>query len=211
MDSPEEARQYEEMDHSTVNRQFVDDLVAGGQVGHQVIDLGCGPAAIPIELCSRDENIRVMAVDSSISMLEMAKVQIDFAGMLDQIHLEQGDAKDIREFQESSADTVISNTLLHHLPEPKNGLEAAIYLCREGGRIFIRDLARPQTNEEVEQLVEQHAGGEPEFAKQLLRQSLHASLTIQEIREVAGGLGISADHVQMTSDRHWTLDWTRSD
>ena len=48
MDTAQEAEEYESMDHSAVNDIFVDDLIAGGSVGPQVIDLGCGPAAIPI-------------------------------------------------------------------------------------------------------------------------------------------------------------------
>lgn len=208
MDSSEEAREYEEMDNRGVNKRFVDDLLAGGEIGRRVMDLGCGPAAIPIELCQRVQDLQMIVVDSSVAMLEIAKVQIDFAGLLDRIFLEQGDVKRIGEFQASTADTVISNTLLHHLPDPKAGLDAAIYLCQDGGRIFIRDLVRPSSESEVEDLVDLHTVGASDFAKQLLRQSLHAALTFDEIQEIAGGLGISADHVQMTSDRHWTIDWT---
>ncbi|QDT09396.1 C-methyltransferase CouO [Planctomycetes bacterium K23_9] len=206
MESQEEAQQYGQMDHSAVNRQFVDDLVAGGDIGLQVIDLGCGTAAIPIQLCQRLDDVRVIGVDSSISMLEIAKVEVDYAGMLDRIFLEQGDAKAIDEFQESAADTVISNSLLHHLADPKHGLEAAFYLCRDEGRLFLRDLVRPGTDAEVEKLVALYAEGESGFAQQLLRQSFHAALTLDEIREIAGGFGIDAEHVQMSSDRHWTID-----
>ncbi len=209
MDVQEEAEQYEEMDHIAVNRVFVDDLLAGGDVGQHVIDMGCGPAAIPIELCQRDDEVLVIAIDSSIAMLEIAKVQIDFAGMLDRIFLEQGDVKDIEEFQESSADTVISNSLMHHLPEPGLAIKAALYLCRDGGRVFIRDLARPETELEVERLVEKHASDETDFAQQQLRQSLHAALTLAETQEIIQAFGISPEHVQMTSDRHWTIDWTK--
>ncbi len=58
MDTPEEARDYNAMDHSEVNRKFVDDLLAG-PVGPRVIDLGCGPAAIPIELCQRAPSVEM--------------------------------------------------------------------------------------------------------------------------------------------------------
>ena len=207
MDSHEEATEYEEMDHSVVNRIFVDDLLAGGEVGTYLIDLGCGPAAIPIELCERLLDVKVIGVDSSIAMLEAAKIQVDFAGLLDRICLEQGDAKDISDFQGGNADTVISNSLLHHLSEPELGLKAAIYLLSPGGRIFFRDLARPTNEAQVEGLVDQYCSDETEFARQLFRQSLHAALSLDEIRHIARGLGINEDHVQMTSDRHWTIDW----
>lgn len=207
MDSRAEAAEYEAMNHAEVNRQFVDDLLARGAVGRQVMDLGCGPAAIPIELCRRDESIIVLAIDSSIEMLEIAKREIDIAGLLDRVFLQDADAKSMDEFEDGMADTVLSNSLLHHLAEPHQGLTTAKRLLRENGRLFIRDLARPSTGDEVEQLVKTYAGSENEFAQQLFRQSLHAALTINEIRKIAGGLGIAANHVQMTSDRHWTLDW----
>ena len=107
------------------------------------------------------------------------------------------------------ADTVISNSLLHHLEEPRLGLETAVRLTRAGGRIFIRDLSRPESAEAIETLVQTYSGNESENGQQLFRQSLHAALTLNEIRSIARGLGISEDHVQMSSDRHWTIDWCR--
>jgi ubiquinone/menaquinone biosynthesis C-methylase UbiE len=199
------------MDHAEVNRRFVDDLASSGQVGPRVIDLGCGPAAIPIELCQRFEAIEVLAIDAEIEMLEIAKREIDIAGLLDQITLHHADACQMDEYENAMADTVISNSLLHHLDEPRLGLETATRLLRGGGRLFIRDLVRPASHEQVEQLVSEYSGQENENAQQLFRQSLLAGLTLDEIQEMAGGLGIPTKHVQMTSDRHWTIDWCRQD
>ena len=208
-DSPEEAELYESMDHRAVNRQFVDDLIAGGPVGPRAVDLGCGPAEIPIELCQRDESVMVLAVDLAVEMLDVAKRNIDMAGLLDRIEFEQADAKSMAEFEAGMADTMLSNSLLHHVPEPAVTLEAALRLLAPGGRIFFRDLARPESSDEVERLVQSHAGDEPEAAQQLLRQSLHAALTLEEVRAMAGDVGIDPESIQMTSDRHWTLDWRR--
>lgn len=206
-DPEKEANDYHAMDHSTVNRLFVDDLIAGGPVGPQVLDLGCGPAGIPIELCRRDPSYVVMAVDGEVAMLEIAKCEVDIAGMIDRVLLRHADANKMSEFDEAMADTVISNSLLHHLDEPLLGLKACVRLLKPGGRLFIRDLARPDSPDEIERLVERYAGEEDADAQQLLRQSFHAALTLAEIEELCGGLGIDADRVQMTSDRHWTIDW----
>ena len=70
MDSSEEAEDYNAMDHSHVNQVFVQDLLAfveahGKPLG-DVLDLGTGTALIPIELCQRDANCRVMAIDMAI-------------------------------------------------------------------------------------------------------------------------------------------------
>ena len=149
-------------------------------------------------------------------MLEIAKREIDIAGLLEQISLQQADVCAMDEFDDAIADTVISNSLLHHLEQPRLGLRTAIRLLREDGRLFIRDLCRPDSPEDTERLVSQYAGAENETAQQLFRQSLLAALTLDEIREIADGfnkrgLGISGEHVQMTSDRHWTIDWCPQD
>ncbi len=209
MNTAQEASEYEAMDHTGVNQIFVDDLIAGGPVGPQVVDLGCGPAAIPILLAQRLAEIQVMAIDSAVEMLEVAKREIDFGGVMERVFLQHADAKTLEDFDDEMTDTVISNSLLHHLETPELALATAQRLLRRGGRLFFRDLARPESAEAIETLVQQYTGNESEFAQQLFRQSLHAALTIEEVRHLAGGLGISPGQVQMTSDRHWTIDWQR--
>jgi ubiquinone/menaquinone biosynthesis C-methylase UbiE len=207
-----EAEEYEAMDHQGVNLQFVEDLCSAGPVGPQVIDLGCGPASIAIELCRKLPSIDLRAIDGEVEMLEIAKREIDIAGMLDRISLDHADVCAMEHYQQGMADTVISNSLLHHLDEPRIGLETATRLLPPGGRLFLRDLVRPGSQEEIEALVERYTGQENEIGQQLFRQSLHAALTLDEIRQIASGLGIrglgiSDESVQMTSDRHWTMDW----
>ncbi len=206
LDPFEEASEYQAMDHSGANSAFLDDLTAA-EIGQHVIDLGCGPAAIPIELCRRDAAVSVMAIDGEVEMLEIAKIEVDMEGMIDRITLQHADVGEMDDFEEGMADTVISNSLIHHLADPESGLRTCLRLVRPGGRLFIRDLYRPATQQDVDQLVSQYTKDENEFARQLFRQSLHAALTLDEIRSLAGGLGIAASHVQMTSDRHWTIDW----
>jgi ubiquinone/menaquinone biosynthesis C-methylase UbiE len=203
----QEADEYHSMNHDAVNRQFIDDLIAGGPVGPRVMDLGCGPADIPIALCDRLPSIELLAIDSEVAMLEIAKRAIDIAGKLRQISLQQADVVNMEYFADGMANTVISNSMLHHLDEPNHGLITAKRLVAPAGRLFIRDLARPASLERVEQLVSEYAGAESDIAQQLFRQSLIAALTFEEVQQLAGGLGISPQHVQMTSDRHWTLDW----
>src|SRR4051812_38134791 len=60
MDSPQEALEYDTMDHSAVNRVFVDDLLAARPAPGDVLDLGTGTALIPIELCKRETTCRIM-------------------------------------------------------------------------------------------------------------------------------------------------------
>lgn len=203
MDDPDEAEAYDEMDHSEVNRKFIEDFRAAGPVGARVLDLGTGPGCIAIELCEQDEDCEVLASDAAVSMLEVAKIKVAVAGFEHRIQLHHGDAKQF-EFDDDVFDAVISNSLLHHIPEPQLVMQHMVRVTKSGGRLFVRDLLRPASAEVVEQLVSEHAGEETEGNQQLLRQSLHAALTLEEFRGFVEQLGLPGDSVQQTSDRHLT-------
>ena len=183
MDSDREVEEYLEMDHSTVNDAFVTDLLAGGEVGARVIDLGCGTADIPILLCQRCPEVDVLAIDASIPMLEAAKIEIELGGVAGRVTLQHDDCKNLMQYEPDMADVVMSNTVAHHLPDPKCLLQQAVHLVRPGGRVFFRDLFRPANEARIEELVREHAGDESEYAQQLFRQSLHAALSESEWRQ----------------------------
>lgn len=210
MDDPDESEAYDDMDHAAVNEAFVRDLLSGGEVGMKVLDLGTGTARIPIELCKHHEDCSIIACDAAISMLELAKIIVAVEGCEHRIQLAHVDAKQL-EFEDGAADCVISNSLIHHLPDPEVGIREMARVLRSGGRIFVRDLVRPDSIEQVEALVSTYAGGETQECQQLLRQSFIAALTVAEVQDIVTGLGFSPESVQMSSDRHWTWDATKSE
>lgn len=205
IDTREEAELYDQMDHEAVNRQFVDDLLAEGDLGSDVVDLGTGTALIPIELCRRVTNVRVMAIDASAEMLDLANRRLELESLKGRIELVQADCKRLAGFEPAIADTVICNSLIHHLPDPVLAVAAAKRLLKPGGRLFVRDLFRPSTAAAVESLVAAHAASEPEAARQMLRDSLFAALTLDEARKMFADCGFDPADLRMTSDRHWTF------
>lgn len=207
-DARQDAQAYFDIDHRDINGKFVDDLIVGGPVGPRVVDLGCGPAEIAILLCERSPEIQLMAIDAEAEMLSIANLEIEVAGLIDKIILEQADVTDLVGFDDQMANTVISNSVMHHIEAADQFLREAKRLVAPDGRLFIRDLLRPESDDEVERLVTVHASGDDEFGQQLLRQSFHASFTIDEVQRIAKDLGIAPECVQQTSDRHWTMDWT---
>ena len=209
MDDPAEALAYDAMDHSEVNRQFVDDYLAMDESPGDVLDLGTGTARIPVELCRRDEGTRVLAADFAPSMLDVAKINIELAGFTERIRLDLLDGKSL-DLDDDRFDSVISNSLIHHLPEPSRALSEAVRVVKPGGWLFFRDLMRPESSADVDQLVRQYAGDEEDEARSMFQASLHAALTLDEIRELATSLGFEASSVQATSDRHWTWAATKS-
>lgn len=208
MDDPQEAIIYDEMDHSEVNRRFVDDLLAMGGIGCDILDLGTGTARIPIELCKRVDDCRVLASDGAQSMLEVARYNVAVCSLETRIQLHLGDAKELN-IDDETFDTVISNSLIHHLPDPSRAIKEIARLVRAGGRIFVRDLCRPDSEESVEEIVQRIAGSESHGAQSMFRQSLLAALTLDEIRNLVAACAFSPDDVKMSSDRHWTWDSRR--
>lgn len=213
MDTADEARLYDAMDHAAVNVAFAEDVLAAWQLAPRckqaseplLLDLGSGTARIPIELCRRWDRCRIVAVDAALQMHVVARRNIEAAQLGHRIQLSDCDVKTLAEFGDDSCDVVLSNTLLHHLAEPLAMLRQALRVLRPGGLLFIRDLMRPATAAEVDRLTALHAAGEPPASRQLLHQSLHAALTLGEARALAASCGLPADCVQATSDRHWTL------
>jgi len=203
MDTPEEASDYDSMDHSQVNRAFVDDLLAIADNATDILDLGTGTALIPIELCQRLESGRVMAIDLSIHMLELARYNIEVVGLNERIQLGHVDGKQLP-YDDEMFDAVISNSIIHHIPEPLTVLREAVRVATPGGVLFIRDLMRPPSDADVCRLLETHAGQANQHQQQMFDDSLRAALDLDEIRDLVEQLGFPRETVQATSDRHWT-------
>jgi len=210
----EEARAYDEMDHVAVNSAFVADLISSGmldggpvdpEADHSwILDVGTGTARIPIELCQHTRACQIVASDAASCMLEIAKLNVAIGQCEHRIQLHHGDGKQL-EFLADLFDGVMCNSWLHHLPQPAIGLAEMWRVCKPGGWLFCRDLLRPDNLSIVEQLVATVAANEPAGNQQLLRQSLQAALALDEVQSMVSALGIAAQAVQITSNRHWTL------
>jgi len=222
MDGPDEAFDYDSMDHSEVNRKFVDDLLefAGSSMIQpeaddvelpvvEILDLGTGTAQIPIELCQRGEGFRIVACDLSTSMLDLAIMKIDIAGLRWRILLSHADAKELP-YDTGRFDVIMSNSIVHHIPDPSVALREAARVLKPGGLIFVRDLLRPADDAEVQHLVATYAADCNEHQRNLFDASLRAALSLDEIRAIVTDLGGKPEGVQQTSDRHWTWAATAS-
>ncbi|MFO0964274.1 MAG: class I SAM-dependent methyltransferase [Gemmataceae bacterium] len=205
MDTPEEARDYDAMDHGEVNRLFAADFlrVFTPSLASAILDLGTGTAQIPIELCRQSPAARVVAVDLAAHMLTVAEENVRRAGLAERIRLEKIDAKRLP-YADHAFAAVMSNSIVHHIPAPAAVLAEVARVTAFGGVIFIRDLLRPDSLEALRHLVRTYAGDANDHQQKMFGDSLHAALTLEEIRAMVAALGLNPDHVTQTSDRHWT-------
>lgn len=216
MDTVEEATDYDAMDHSEVNRAFVDDFLEAvrstplaGRLQDRanplaILDAGTGTAQIPIELCRRPLTCTVVAVDLAREMLKLARQNVTAAGLEESIVLEYADSKRLPH-GDATFDAVMSNSIVHHIPEPRTVFEEMWRVLRPGGILFVRDLLRPADSATLDSLVATYAAETNAHQRRLFRNSLHAALTVEEIGTILAELGLRATLVQPTSDRHWTV------
>jgi ubiquinone/menaquinone biosynthesis C-methylase UbiE len=208
MDTEEEAREYDLMDHSEVNRLFVGDFLAVHRQGWKLLDVGTGTALIPIELCKQEKRAIVLAVDAAEHMLERAAKNVASEGLVGRIHLECVDAKFLK-FDDGAFSGVISNSIVHHIPDPCGVIAEMYRVLANQGTLFVRDLLRPADEATLDRLVATYAGDATDLQRAMFRASLNAALTLDEVCELTSPLGIPDSAVVQTSDRHWTLSYKR--
>lgn len=225
MDTPEEARAYDQMDFSAVNAAFVADLMSAlASAGFPptpavsqeelalpkispfeitILDVGTGTARIPIEFCLQAEWGEVLAVDLSPAMLEIASENVLASSYQERISLRQTTTSLLLE-ESARFHVIMSNSLVHHVADTTRLFHELAALLAPQGLLFVRDLLRPDSSQAIEELVCTYAGQDTPRQQQLFRQSLAASLSLQEVEAIARSLPIRAS-VTKNSDRHWTL------
>lgn len=209
MDDEGEAEEYDRMDHAAVNAAFVDAVLAHEPDLSRALDVGTGTARIPLELAGRSPAAHVTAIDLSPAMLAVARRNVAAAGLTGRVTLVRGDSKGIAG-PDGAYTCVMSNSIVHHIPEPAKALAEMARVLAPGGLLFVRDLFRPRDRAELERLVAAYAARDTASQRKLFADSLAAALTVDEVRALVRSFGVSASAVSATSDRHWTLGWRKT-
>jgi len=203
MDTAEEAAEYDSMDHTGPNESFLARLLELGAKG-SFLDIGTGPGHIPVMVCEAVPESTVVGVDLSKNMLLHAERHREASTYADRIEYHLMDAKDLG-LPDAHFDAVYSNTILHHIPDPRPFLSEAYRMLRPGGTLLIRDLFRPDSEARRDELVELYASDASPSQRELFRASLHAAFTPDELRAIADEAGLRDAEVVIDSDRHMSL------
>jgi len=199
----DQAEAYARADFDAPNRRFCAELDARAPAPLRglAVDLGCGPADIPLRLARSHPQLQLDAVDGSAPMLEWARRAIDAAVLGDRVRVVHAALARLP-LTAASYDFVLSNSLLHHLHDPLELWHAVARLVRPGGYVQVMDLSRPASAERAREIVESHAGSEPEVLKQDFFASLLAAFRPDEVRRQLERCGIGQLQVETISDRH---------
>lgn len=206
MDSWEEAVEYDAMDFTEVNTTFAQRAIAlKPPLTAKVLDAGTGTARIPVLLCLKYPHWQVFGIDLAQNMLQIGVKHVEQAGLQNQIVLELVDAKQLP-YKDGDFDLVVSNSLVHHLPDPLLFFRELKRVLKPNGAILIRDLIRPSDEETMNNLVESIGTEYDTHQKQLFRDSLHAALTLDEVNQLISQAHLPGVVVYQSSDRHWTVE-----
>jgi len=210
MDDSVQAAAYAGADFDEPNRQFVEELTSRINdlpVLARVVDLGCGPATIPIALVGRYPAMRIDAVDGAEAMIAQARVAATGSEGTERLRLIHAHLPGA-ELESQGYDLVLSNSLLHHFSDPSLFWKEVRRLAAPGANVFIVDLRRPPSRGDVSALVDRYSGEEPQILQRDFFRSLCASFTPQEVRKQIAEVGLSLS-VQSLGDRHLMV-WGRA-
>jgi ubiquinone/menaquinone biosynthesis C-methylase UbiE len=204
MEDRDAARAYARADFSQSNQAFVDDLVEryGDRLAN-VLDLGTGPADVPVRLARASRTAHITAVDGSAEMLALAREAIRKARLTARIELHLGHVPGLA-LPEHSFDAVLCKDMLHHLPDPQVLWREVARLARPGAAVYVMDLMRPDSPLEAREVVERVAAREHPLLKEDFYNSLCAAFTVEEVRRQLESAGLKLSVVP-ASDRHMTV------
>ncbi len=202
MDDAAQAEAYARADFSSVNQTFVERFLErfpSFQRG-EVLDLGAGPADIPIRLAQKLPAVRVTAADGAAAMVALAEDAVAAAGLGDRVRPLLASLPVPGRF-----DAVISNSLLHHLADPMALWANVRAAARPSAPVFVVDLFRPPTPEAAERIVHENAEHEHPILKRDFYHSLLAAYTEQEVRTQLDRAGLGRLGLAVVSERHFAV------
>jgi cyclopropane fatty-acyl-phospholipid synthase-like methyltransferase len=205
MDDPAQAEAYAETDFSAENQGFVDRFKEYFPEFSQgnVLDLGCGPGDIPIRFAKLYPACQVIGVDASAPMIQLGEQAVKQAGLADRITLRCERYEAVAGAR--TVDAVISNSLLHHLPNPLQFWQKIRQLVRPGAPVLVMDLLRPESPEAARAIVDRYAAGAPDVLRRDFYNSLLAAFTEDEVTTQLARMNLTRLLIDIPDDRHWVV------
>jgi SAM-dependent methyltransferase len=171
----------------------------------RVLDVGCGPGTITVDLAARVPDGEVLGIDAAADVLAQARQEADRRGRAN-VRFESGNVYELG-FADGTFDVVHAHQVLQHLSDPVAALREMRRVCRPGGLVAARDgdyggffwfPEEPGLTEwlTLYRTVARALGGEPDAGRRLLAWARQAGFA--EI-EASGSAWCYAG----TEDRTW--------
>ncbi len=207
MSDEEQAIAYANADFEEPHNHFIELLkesVGDGLPDSGVaLDLGCGAADISIRFAKAFPNYQIDGIDGSSAMLTEGEKAVNESGLLERINFIQANLQDTN-LASKNYTVIFCNAMLHHLHDP-SVLWNLIKTAADNPSVFVMDLMRPESDKQVDALVEEYAENEPDILKRDFRNSLKAAFTPDEVVSQLSSAGLNELDVSVVSDRHFII------
>lgn len=145
--------------------------------GVSVLDVGCGPGNLTVDLARRVAPGRVVGIDNAVSIVQRART--DAPPDVDNVEFRSGSAYSL-DFDDAEFDIVHAHQVLQHVNDPVAALREMQRVCRSGGIIAAREadyaaMAWYPADDRLDRwlalsrTVARANGGEPDAGRSLLR------------------------------------------
>ena len=198
---------YSNADFEAAHQSVIDNfsqIFPNNLLIQNVLDLGCGSGDVTVRFAQRYTHCEIDAVDGAEEMLKQARILIKKKSLDDRITLHHQQLPNCI-FENEPYDAIISNSLLHHLHEPKHLWSIIKQYATDSTAIYICDLLRPDTKQEASELVGQYANKEPEILRKDFYNSLLAAFTPDEVRVQIDNANLDSLNIDVVSDRHMLI------
>ena len=105
----------------------------------------------------------------------------------------------------SVADAAISNSLLHHVPNPLQFWHKLRLVVKPGSPVLVMDLLRPDSPEDAQAIVDRYASDAPDILRRDFYHSLLAAFTEDEIGAQLAQMNLTRLLIDVVDDRHWVV------
>jgi 2-polyprenyl-3-methyl-5-hydroxy-6-metoxy-1,4-benzoquinol methylase len=208
MDDPKQAEAYAAADFAEENQGFVDrfEEYFPDFSGGRVLDVGCGPADVPLRFARRYATCHIIGIDASEPMIRLGEQAVLRAGLGGRITLRCERLEAIA--GANVFDAALSNSLLHHLPNPLQFWHKLRQLVKPGSPVLVMDLLRPDSREEAQAIVDRYAATEPDILRRDFYNSLLAAFTEDEVSSQLARMNLTRLLIDVIDDRHWVVGGT---
>ncbi|WP_318011394.1 methyltransferase domain-containing protein [Actinotalea sp. M2MS4P-6] len=188
--------------------------------GQRLLDVGCGPGTITLDLARAVAPGEVVGVDASDAVLAEARLLADAAGDVPGLSFRAADAMALP-FPDASFDVVHAHQVLQHLPDPVRALREMRRVVRPGGLVAVRDVDyatmtwAPASEglaewRELYREVANADGGEPDAGRYLAGWALQAGFASEDLTSSASAWAYAGAEATWWA-QVWADRATRSD
>ncbi len=125
----------------SVSKSFVSAAKKWGITDSKVLDVGTGPGLLAIEFAKRIPEVRVIGLDLSDVVLELARDNVQKSGASLRVSFEKGDAENMP-LEDDTFDLVISSNTLHLIKNPIRMFNEIQRVLKPKGKFLISDFRR---------------------------------------------------------------------